>query len=880
MNDLVLIDGNSLLFRAYYATAATGNFMFNKDGIPTNAIFGFARMMNTILKRHPRYLIVAFDVGRTTFRNELMENYKATRKPAPEELIPQFEIVREYLRSANITYYELEGYEGDDLIGTLSRFGEDHDLNVSIYTGDKDAFQLISDKTTIYRTNKRGVSEMEIVGLKELEERYDLKPDQIRDLLGLMGDTADNIPGIKGVGEKTALKLLHEYGSVEGIQEHQNEIKGKMGEKVRAGMNDAIASKQIATILRDVPIDVDLDKAAYDGYDFETLKAFYAKYDMNSLIRSMTIEQGDQIVETNEETVLDQKPVVANVVKSFPDIKEDTAVYAVIYDENYHKSFILGYGFYNPNQSFYIDLTDALSDDNFKSYMKDETKHKYGFDIKAAIIGSRWNGVDLKGMVFDLRLASYVLSPSIKDEVKDTCNYFNYEQVHYDEQVFGKGAKRHIPDVEMVAVHAQEKAKAIYVLKNEAIKKLKEENQYELYQSIELPVAHILGEMEWQGAKVNPDVLERMETVFEKQIEETADKIYYYAGEVFNIGSPKQLGDILFNKMGFKAKKKTKTGYSTAQPVLESMVDQHPIFPLLLDYRMLTKLSSTYLKGLQSQIFSDGKIHTIYLQTLTQTGRLSSIDPNLQNIPVRTEEGKKIRYAFEPSFDYLVSFDYSQIELRILAHVAKVKGLIDAFNADKDIHRHTAALVFGLDDSEVTDEMRRQAKAVNFGIIYGMSNFRLANDVGMSMAEATRFIERYYQTYPEIAVYMNDIVESCSEKGYVSTVLNRKRYIPTINDRNRTVREQAKRFAMNAPIQGSGADIMKLSMIKVDEVMKKHHFKSKMILQVHDELIFDVAADELDELMTVVKKAMEDCFKMDVPLKVDGNYGKTWGDLK
>lgn len=875
MDELILIDGNSLLFKAFYATAYTGNYMINKDGIPTNAVFGFARMMHKIMERQPKYMIVAFDYGKKTFRNELMEAYKATRKETPQELVPQFEIVREYLKAHNISYYELEGYEGDDLIGTLTLFGEKNNLDVSVYTADKDAFQLISDHTKIYRTNKKGVTEVEIYDKEKLKEVYDLTPDQIRDLLGLMGDTADNIPGIKGVGEKTALKLLHQYNTIEGIESHASEIKGKMGEKIRNGIEDAKISKKIATILRDVPIDVDLDTARYDGYDFETLKNFFAKYDMNTLIKTITFEYNN-----NPEEAVEEKPFVYNIVNKMPEITKDSALYVSIYDKNYHRSFILGYGIYNDDQSYFISFEDAVKDKDFLAYLKDDSKKKYGHDIKAAIIGSRWNNVEIKGYDFDLALASYVLSPSIKDEMKSVADYFGYDGVMYEEEVFDKGAKKHVPDTDLLAKHTLQKAKAIYDLRKVAIKKLKDEEQYDLYESIELPVAYLLGEMEYQGAKVNVDVLKEMDRSFDETINEVADKIYNYAGEVFNISSPKQLGTILFEKLGLRSGKKTKTGYSTSQDVLEKIEDQHPIIPLVLEYRMLTKLSSTYLKGLQDQMFPDGKIHTIYNQTLTQTGRLSSVDPNLQNIPVRSEEGRKIRKAFEAEYDYLVSFDYSQIELRILAHLAHVERLIDAFNQDKDIHAHTAALVFGVPDEDVTSEMRRQAKAVNFGIIYGMSEFRLSRQIGMSLSEARAFIGRYFETYPEIKTYMENVVEGCKKTGYVATVMNRKRYIPTINDRNHMVREQAKRFAMNAPIQGSGADIMKLSMIKVQEAINKHGFKSKMILQVHDELIFDVYKEELDEFMRVVKEAMENCFHLEVPLKVDGNYASNWCDLK
>ena len=867
MEELILIDGNSLLFKAFYATSYTGNYMVNRNGIPTNGVYGFARMVEKIISTNPKYVIVAFDYGKKTFRNELLDTYKATRKETPQELVPQFALAREYLTAHNITWYEVEGYEGDDIIGTLVDFGEKNNLKVSVYTGDKDANQLISSQTTIYRTVK-GVTELDIYNEQTLLDKYGLKPDQFRDFLGLMGDSSDNIPGIKGVGEKTALKLLHQYGTIEGLQEHQDEIKGKMGEKIRAGMEDALMSKKVATILRDIPIDVDLEKATYQGYDYETLKSFYEKYDMNSLIKSMTIEAAPK------------KELKLEIVDHMPEITKDSAVYPSIYDTNYHRSIILGYGIYNDEQAYFISYENALKDESFLAYLKDDNKKKYGYDIKSAVIGSRWNGIEINGYTFDLSLASYVLEPAIKEELKYVCTHFDYEGVQYDEEVFGKGAKKHIPEDDILASHIVSKAKAIYELKDVVTKELKDKNQYELYENIELPVTRILGEMEFAGTEIDLDVLKEMDTAFDETIEKLANDIYRISGTTFNISSPKQLGQVLFEDLGLKGGKKTKTGYSTSQDVLEKIIDAHPVVPLVLEYRMLTKLSSTYLKGLQEQVSPDNKIHTIYKQTLTHTGRLSSVDPNLQNIPVRSEEGKLIRKAFVSHNGYLVSFDYSQIELRILAHMAHVTNLIDAFNQGKDIHRHTAALVFGVKDEEVTPQMRSQAKAVNFGIIYGMSEFRLSKDIGMSISEARDFINKYFETYPEVKTYMDEVVETCKKQGYVSTLLNRKRYIPTINDKNFMVRQQAQRYAMNTPIQGTGADILKLAMIEVDKALKEKNLKSQMILQVHDELIFDVFEDELEEVMSLVKEKMENCIKMDVPLIVEGNYAKNWCELK
>lgn len=868
MKELVLIDGNYWLFSSYYATATMGNLMVNKEGIPTNAVFGFANRLENVIKKNPDAIMVAFDAKGKTFRSEMLEEYKATRKETPEELKCQFVIAREFLEAHQIPYYELEGYEGDDIIGTVASQAAKEGYQVSIMTGDKDMMQLVDEHIFVYKRNTKTKSD-DVITPESFYEKYELKPDQMRDLLGLMGDSADNIPGIKGVGEKTALKLLHKYETIENLKEHIDEIKGKMGEKIRENIDVGLQSKKIATILRDVPIDISIDDFQYTGYDFDKLKNFYQKYDMNSLLKRISIESQPQ-----------QSKLSFEIVHKVPPIQQDSSILGAIYDQNYHKSIVLGYAIYNSSQALYISYEDAKKDQGFLNYLANPQYHKYSYNIKSQILSAKWNGIDIQGMDFDLQLASYILNPSLKDEMKYICDYYDYTSLQYDEEVFGRGAKKHIPDIETLAHHTIAKAKAIYELKDRAIDLLKKEEQYDLYQDIEIPVTYILAQMEYEGAKIDTSVLKELERTFEEQIKEIEEDIYMLAGEMFNIASPKQLGDILFGKLGLPNGKKTKTGYSTSQDILEKIEDLHPIVPLIIQYRMLTKLTSTYVKGLQEQVFPDGKIHTIFNQALTQTGRLSSIDPNLQNIPVRQEEGKLIRKAFVASHDYLISFDYSQIELRILAHLAKVHSLIEAFSQDKDIHTHTAALVFKVKDEEVTSDMRRQAKAVNFGIIYGMGEFRLSKQIGVSLKEARTFIQRYFEEYPEIKIFMEKIVEDCKKTGYVSTVLNRKRYIPTINDKNFIVREQAKRFAMNSPIQGSGADILKLAMIKVDQVMKERHLKSKMILQVHDELIFDVVKEELDEMMKIIQLEMENAFQMDVPLKVEGAYAKNWYDLK
>lgn len=868
MKKLLLIDGNSILFKAFYATSVVGNLMVNKDGIPTNAVYGFINMLTKLLATKPDYIYVAFDAHRKTFRNELMEDYKGTRKETPEELVVQFSIVREYLTAANIPYYELDGYEADDLIGTMARIGKEQGLEVQIVTGDKDMLQLVEENVTVYRLGK-GVSEMNEMNVEAIKEKFGLEPKQIKDLLGLMGDTADNIPGIKGVGEKTATKLLTQYGSVEGLKEHMHEIKGKMGEKIRENIEMGILSKKIATILTDVDIDDCMEHYVYKPYDYAILSSFYRKYDMNSLLRRL-------VAPVNKE----EKEMVYNVVTKSSPVLKDSSLVVVNYDDNYHRSIILGYAIYNDEQSFYIEYENVLEDDNFKAYLKDENMHKYGFDIKKDILVSKWNGIEVQGYVDDLKLAAYVIDPKHNGELKDIALSFDYaNEIYYEEEIFGKGAKKAIPEASKVAKHAILKAKAIYDLRKDMLNTISSNQQENLY-DLEKNVTFILADMEFTGTKLDLNVLKQLEIDFTNKASMLEEEIYTLANEKFNIASPKQLGEVLFEHMNLPNGKKTKTGYSTAVDVLEKLIPVHPIIQKILDYRAITKLDSTYVKGLQLRIFNDGKIHTIYNQALTQTGRLSSVDPNLQNISVKSEEGRMIRKAFVPSFDYLLSYDYSQIELRVLASLANVKELIVAFNEGKDIHAHTASVIFNVPIDEVTSTQRRFAKAVNFGIIYGMSDYGLSEQIGTSIQEAKAFIEKYYESYPEIRNYMDHLIHECKQNGYVETILHRRRYIQEINDKNFMKRELGKRLAMNSPIQGSGADIIKLAMVACDKLMKQHQVKSKMILQVHDELIFDVYADELELMQSIIKQGMQEAYKMEVALVVEGNYGKSWSELK
>ncbi len=864
MKKITLIDGNALLYRAYYATAVRGNFMRNSQGVPTNAVFGFANMVEKVLTdNNPEYLFVAFDYGKKTFRNEKYEDYKGTRKEAPEDLVPQFAIANEYLDAHNIPYFKLEGYEGDDLIGTVATSAANNGFEVNIITGDRDMLQLVSDNVFVHLT-KQGASDLEKNDNEVVFQKYELTPKQIIDLKGLMGDSSDNIPGIPGVGEKTAIKLLKEYVTLESVLENADSIKGSLGEKIRNNKELAIMSKELATICTDCPFDYTFNDFKYTGYDVDMLTSFYKKYDMKSFLRRLEVP-----------TSSDNKDFEMKIVKDVK-ITKPFAIMPYMSNDNYHKGIIYGYGLYNDEMAVYIDYNDVINNKELQAVLKSNIA-KYGYDIKKIRIGSLWNQIEINGFEFDLQLATYVLDPNVKNTFKDVCSFNEYDDIQFEENVFIKDANS-----EDIAKYIVRCAKAIYELKDKVITALTTNDQLKLYMDVEMPMARILGNMEFEGISLNVETLKDIGRGISERVTLLEKEIYELCGVTFNINSPKQLGEVLFEKLNLPNGKKTKTGYSTAADVLEKLINVHPVISQILDYRTYTKLYSTYIEGLQAQVFVDGKIHTIYKQTLTQTGRLSSIDPNLQNIPIRYEEGRLIRKAFVPSQQdsCLLSYDYSQIELRILASLANVESLIEAFNQDIDIHTRTAADVFELPIEMVDSNLRRQAKAVNFGIIYGISDFGLSEQLQVSVPQAKQFIERYFKSYPGIKDYMDTTIEFAKNNGYTTTILNRRRYIPELNDKNFMVRELGKRLAMNSPIQGSGADILKLAMIDIDKRMSEANLKSKMLLQVHDELVFNVVKGEENIMKDLVKECMESCISLNVKLKVEGATGETWYDLK
>ena len=862
MEKIILVDGNNLLFRSYYATAYNGNFMKNSKGFPTNALFGFSNMINKIiLEEKPTYILVAFDKGKT-FRHEKYSEYKAGRIEMPDELRLQFPIAKKLLELMGIKYYEIENYEADDIIGTFSKFCDNTKYTGTIISSDKDLLQLITDSVDIKLLKSKDYIRY---NPESFYEEYKIKPINIIDLKSLMGDSSDNIKGVKGIGEKTALKLLQEYKTLNGIYENIDKIRGKTKEKLIDGKNDAYISYELATIVTNVPIEISIDDIKYKGNQ-AGLNDLYEELEFYSFLKKDKVEK--------EIT----KPFDVKIIKNIGEInvEGDCAVYLEILGTNYHNSKILGMGVYNENSSIYIPLEILKQQPDF--LLKN---NKYTYDIKKTYVSFKWNNININNINYDAMIAGYLLDYNVKDDIAYLANQFDYDIPFY-ENIYGKNNKLSEPNnIDIIAYNSVLKAKFIYETYNIFNEKLNNENMIELFNDIEIPLSYTLGDMEYNGVYVDKEILNQMGIEIKNKIFEVEKNIYEIVGHEFNISSPQQLGTVLFEELNLPSKKKGKTGYSTAADVLNKLVDKHPIINMIIEYRMLTKLYNTYIEGLISSIHPDGKVHTIYTQTLTRTGRLSSIEPNLQNIPIRYEYGKLIRKAFLPSPNSLIlSSDYSQIELRVLAHMANVEALIDAFNNDIDIHTKTASDIFNVPISEVTKSMRRIAKAVNFGIIYGISGYGLSENLGISTKEASNFIEQYLNMYPGIKTYMDETIKKAHENKYVKTLFNRKRNIPELDNKNYMIRSGAERIALNTPIQGTSADIIKIAMVEASKKLKESNMKTKMILQVHDELIFDVFKDELDMVKEIVKETMEGVCKMSVPLKVDIEVGTDWYDAK
>lgn len=845
MKKVVLVDGNNLMFRSYFATLYSGSTLRNKKGFPTNAIYGFVNMINKIISEEkPMYMAVAFDIGKT-FRHEKYDYYKGKRDNTPDELKEQFPIAKQILTAMNIKYFELQGYEADDIIGTFSKKCEqDDDFKALIVSSDKDLLQLITDQTEVKLLKTKDYIRMDY---KAFYDTYGIEPIKMIDLKALMGDASDNIPGVKGIGEKTALKLLTTYGSLSSIYEHIDEIKGSVKDKLIQDKDNAYMSYNIATIYKDVPLNVELEELAYIPKDKNELYKIYNELEFYSLIKeSNNKEENSNNIEN-----------INYINKSKQEINDDIiSLYIDLDNNNYHNANILGFAIYNNSVSSYIPYTK----DTDLSFLN---KKIYTYDYKRLYVSLKKNNLTIPTCLFDTMIGTYLVNYNIKDDISYLAKQMGYE--------IDNSSKEN---------SEIDKAKFVYDTYNTLMDMMQKENVMTLYNDIEFPLVTVLAKMEMNGIKVKKEVLFEMKDEILKRIEEVSQIIYNMAGVEFNISSPKQLGDILFEKLGLPHAKKNKTGYSTDISVLEKLRD-YPIVEYIIEYRTLYKLYTTYIEGILNSISSDGKIHTIYTQTVARTGRLSSIEPNLQNIPIRYELGRLIRKAFVPlDNSILMSCDYSQIELRVFAHLSKVPELVMAFVNDMDIHTKTAMDIFRVKEEEVTKDMRRKAKAVNFGILYGISSYGLSEDLNIKPKEAKEFINKYFETYPGVKEYMDKEIEEAKKNGYVKTIMNRKRIIEELHSTNHVVRSMGERMALNTPIQGSSADILKMAMIKIDKYFEDNNIKSTMLLQVHDELIFNVIKEEEEEVRKIVSNIMENIIKLDVPLKVSIEEGNNWYEAK
>ena len=849
MKKIVLIDGNNLMFRSYYATAYAGNLMKNSKGFVTNALYGFANMMNKIIHEEEfSYILVAFDKGKT-FRHDTYSLYKAGRIETPADLKNQFPKAKEMLDAMGIKWYETDGYEADDIIGTLSKIATDNGYETLIVSSDRDLLQLINDKVTVKLLKTKDY----IMMTKDaFVSEYNLEPIKIIDLKGLQGDKSDNIPGVKGIGEKTALKLLQDYGSLENIYVNIDNIKGKVKENLINYKDDAFASKQLATIYKEVPLDFTLEDTLYRGAN-DKLKSFYEDLEFYSFIKNIKVDK--EITE----------PVV-NIIYNVEDINlEGSAIYLEVDNQNYHVGNVMGLSFYNKSTSGFIPISVLLKNKDILKYV-----NFYTYDLKKNIVALSKFGIVLNKCNYDTMIALYLLNYNVKEDIAYIANTYNYN-ISFSETMY----KKKEIDINEIAKEAVKKAKYIYETHDEYMEKLNKEC-IDLFNNIEMPLVYVLADMELTGMRVDNKVLMEMKEEILIKIELLKKEIFNLVGCEFNVNSPRQLADILYDKIGVPANKKRKTD----KEYLSKYKNEFPVIDKILDYKALWKIYSTYIISLSDFIHEDGKIHTIYNQTLTRTGRLSSSYPNLQNIPTRYEYSKLIRKAFIPCNDLIMSSDYSQIELRLLAHLSCVPKLVEAFKSGIDIHTKTAMEIYNVSEDLVNAEMRRVAKAVNFGILYGMSGFGLSDALDININDATEFISKYKSAFPGIDEYMKGVIKDAHEKGYVKTIMNRKRIIEEINNTNHIIRHQGERIALNTPIQGSSADIIKKAMIDLHRALKDNNFESKMILQIHDELIFDVKKEEEGKLKELVKNVMENCYKLNVPLEVEINTGINWYDAK
>lgn len=884
MKKLILIDGSNLMFRAYYATAYSGRMMKNSQGEFTNAVYAITNMLNLILKEDFTHALVAFDKGKATFRHKAYEDYKAQRKPMPDEFRSQLPYIKAVPDKLGMAVYEHEDYEADDIIATLAQTYYDDFDDIEIVSNDRDLFQLLNHKVHM-RISKRGLEPEKDYTQDSLKEDMGLKPSQIPDLKGLMGDSSDNLPGVPGVGEKTALKLLHEYGDVDTLLRHVNELKGKLKERIQQHGKEAETFRDLATVKTDCDLDLTLDDLRYEGIDKEALIDFYEHLEFHSLLRRLKRDNGldgtdkkDGDSETpamKPTAVIETEDAIAKAVAA-----DMTTLVLESFGDNYHFAKPLGFLVSSGKRSDFIPYGTAIASDAFKAYLKDTSRKKATHDVKKTRVILMGDGLDIKGVEFDLLLAAYVLNPSnTKEDFKVIVSNFDYHDVPYYEDIYGKGKKAAVPERKTYIDYARKKARAIQALRSDMESKLEDHGQKALFEKIEMPLAFVLAEMESEGVLIDTDALDDIDARLEGELESLTKEIHDLAGEPFNIGSPKQLSEILFERLGLPPQKKTKTGYSTNVDVLKKLKGKHPIIGKILRYRTIDKLKTAYIKALFDAVHEDGRIHTIYKQAFTQTGRLSSIEPNLQTIPIRSEIGREIRKVFIPSDgNVLIAADYSQIELRLLAHLADEKRMIEAFRNDEDIHTATGRLVFEKDT--LTKNERRMAKAVNFGIIYGQTPWGLSQELDIPTQAAKQFIDRYYERFSGIKAYMDGVVGSAKQKGYATTMYNRRRYIPELSSKIHAQRELGKRTAMNAPLQGSAADLIKIAMNLIRKAMDDKGFRSKLILQIHDELVFDVPKDEAKAMQRLVKETMEGVADLKVPLTVDALIGENLDEAK
>ncbi|NRG60498.1 DNA polymerase I [Streptococcus suis] len=875
-NKLLLIDGSSVAFRAFFALYNQIDRFKSPTGLHTNAIYGFNLMLDHMMKRiEPTHILVAFDAGKTTFRTEMYADYKAGRAKTPDEFREQFPFIRQMLDAMGVKHYELDQYEADDIIGTLDKMAERTDIpfDVTIVSGDKDLIQL-TDENTVVEISKKGVAEFEEFTPAYLMEKMGITPTQFIDLKALMGDKSDNIPGVTKIGEKTGLKLLTEFGSLDGIYENIDSMKAsKMKENLIADKEKAFLSRTLATIDTQAPIEIGLDDIVYQGPKVDELGQFYDDMGFKQLRAQLGTTS------SQEEAVLDFQ-IVTEISPAM--LKQDQFFYFEILGENYHREDLVGLA-WGDKEKIYVGGPELLDSPVLRDFLENQTIKTYDFKRGKVLLDRK--EITLSPATFDSRLAKYLLSTVEDNSLTTIANLYGQTSLVPDEAIYGKGAKLDLPEREVFFPHLARKVQVLIETEEPMLTKLEENQQLDLLFDMELPLANVLAKMEIAGIKVETETLKAMQSENEVLIDQLTKEIYELAGQEFNINSPKQLGTILFEDMGLPLEytKKTKTGYSTAVDVLERLAPIAPVVSKILEYRQITKLQSTYVVGLQDAILEDGKIHTRYVQDLTQTGRLSSTDPNLQNIPVRLEQGRLIRKAFVPSLEnsVLLASDYSQIELRVLAHISQDKHLIEAFQQGADIHTSTAMRVFGIEKAEdVTPNDRRNAKAVNFGVVYGISDFGLSNNLGITRKEAKAYIDTYFERFPGIKNYMETIVREARDKGYVETIYKRRRELPDINSRNFNVRNFAERTAINSPIQGSAADILKVAMINLDKALTEAGLATRMLLQVHDEIVLEVPVAELETVKAMVKETMESAISLSVPLIADENEGSTWYEAK